>query len=354
TAAPADTSSAFVDATGSVRTKQSATLSWQASGTVGSIKVKPGDPVKAGDMLANLDPASLPANIISAQSSLVTAQQALDNLQQSNTPHAQAKVDLLNAQQTYENTLTTQQYLNNWTVQPAYIAAEQQVQLALDDLNRARSQYNQLTNSPSNNSTDKKAIAAAKRAVRMAARIYQMRQKELDRLGVPTQQELTIAAANTDLTLAKLKDAQNQMAKLANGPSPDDLAAAKAKVQAAQATLALANVVAPFNGTVMQVDNKPGDLVKPGATAFQIEDMSGLFVDLQVSEVDINRVQPGQAASVTFDAVPNQTYTGKVTAISNVSTTSNGAVYYTVTVQITNADAQIKPGMTAMASIAVK
>jgi multidrug efflux pump subunit AcrA (membrane-fusion protein) len=73
--------------------------------------------------------------------------------------------------------------------------------------------------------------------------------------------------------------------------------------------------------------------------------------DVQVVEVDINHVQIGQPAQITFDAIPNKTYTGKVLSIDLAGTSANSSVNFTVTVQLTDADAHVKPGMSANVTV---
>jgi RND family efflux transporter MFP subunit len=94
-----------------------------------------------------------------------------------------------------------------------------------------------------------------------------------------------------------------------------------------------------------------GDLVSNGTNAFRIDDQSAIYVDLQVSEIDINNIQVGQTASLTFDAIPSKTYNGTVYEVGNIGTTSSGVVNFTVTVKLTDADALVKTGMTVAANI---
>jgi HlyD family secretion protein len=54
---------------------------------------------------------------------------------------------------------------------------------------------------------------------------------------------------------------------------------------------------------------------------------------------------------VTFDAIPNKTYTGKVLSTDLSGTSAQSSVNFNVKVQITNADAQVKPGMSANVTI---
>ena len=141
--------------------------------------------------------------------------------------------------------------------------------------------------------------------------------------------------------------------RVKDGPNADDLAAAEAKVAAAQAILDEARLTAPISGTVTYIDTSVGDLVSAQTPAFQIDDLSHLYTDISVSEVDISQVQVGQPAEITFDAIEGKTYTGKVTDIASTGTSSSGAVNFDVTLELTDKDAQIKPGMTATANVTV-
>jgi HlyD family secretion protein len=84
-----------------------------------------------------------------------------------------------------------------------------------------------------------------------------------------------------------------------------------------------------------------------------LDDLSRLLVDVQISEVDINRVQLGQEVSLAFDAILNKEYHGLVSEVALVGTTTQGVVDFTVTVELTDADQSVKPGMTAAVNVVV-
>ncbi len=153
---------------------------------------------------------------------------------------------------------------------------------------------------------------------------------------------------------AQVADARREIERLKDGPNPDDIAAAKARVAAAQATLDQAKILAPFDGVVTAVEPQPGDLVTTGKTAFRVDDLSHLLVDVQISEVDINSVEVGQLVTLAFDAVQGKSYNGEIVKASGVGDAASGAVNFTVTVELTDADEQVKPGMTAAVTIRVK
>jgi HlyD family secretion protein len=90
--------------------------------------------------------------------------------------------------------------------------------------------------------------------------------------------------------------------------------------------------------------------------AFRVDDLSHMLVDVQVSEVDINTVEVGQDAVLSFDAVLGRTdpYHGKVVQVSQAGDTVQGVVNFVVTVELTDADEFVKPGMTAAVNIIIK
>ena len=125
-------------------------------------------------------------------------------------------------------------------------------------------------------------------------------------------------------------------------------------MQTAQENLDANNLNAPFDGTVTEVSGMVGDQVSPVTNAFRIDDRSQMKVDVQVSEVDINSVQIGQPVTLTFDAISGKTYHGKVVEVAQTGDSVQGAVDFTVTVVLTDADKNVKPGMTAAVTITVK
>jgi HlyD family secretion protein len=96
-----------------------------------------------------------------------------------------------------------------------------------------------------------------------------------------------------------------------------------------------------------------GDTVAPGSAAFRVDDMNAYYIDLLVSETDIAKIQADQPVTFSFDAIPNKTYNGIVTSVGQVGTTVSGTVNFTVTAQIKDADASVKPGMTASGNIVI-
>ena len=76
-------------------------------------------------------------------------------------------------------------------------------------------------------------------------------------------------------------------------------------------------------------------------------------MDVEVSEVDINQVKEGQPAILTFDAILAKEYQGEIVEVSPVGTQQQGVVNFKVTVEILDADEDVRPGMTSAVEIIV-
>jgi HlyD family secretion protein len=284
-----------IEASGSLEAQPFASLDWKTSGVVNSVKVKPGDFVKAGDILSGLQPSSTSASIVSAQADLVNAQKELENLG-SGTDLAQAVIDLKNAQDEFNNKQKYMTYLQNDKRIPL-----SETHVYLQRTPRGGYDY-----------------------------VY----KTVEYRGPATQAMLTEAANNLALAKGQLEDAQRTYDRLKAGINSPDMAAAQAKVDAAQATVNMLSIVAPFDGQVLSVENRVGDMVNSGELSVNVADMKHLYVKTQVDESDVATVKLGNQVQVTLDAVPGVTLTGKVTAINPVGEVVSGLVKYTVRVDL--------------------
>ena len=120
-------------------------------------------------------------------------------------------------------------------------------------------------------------------------------------------------------------------------------------------------ITAPISGTVVEKNVKAGDKLDNSAAASTtssnamavIFDMSSLKFDLNVDELDINKMKVGQEVVITADALEGKEYKGTVTKVSVNGTTTNGVTTYPVTVEITEFDDALLPGMNVDVSIVV-
>lgn len=346
------TMEAIVGATGNVRSNQSAILVWKASGTIADVNVATGDVVAKDDILAFLLEESLSETLINAEAELVNARKALDDLKKkyndlSVSEAEKAIADAQKAVQTAERKLAT---LQSQAPTADIDAAKAQVVLAQIELEKAQKKFKPYANKPENDkerATHLQLLSEAQKAYDAAVR------KLNSLLGNANVQDIAVAEADLDLAQEQLSDAEKELQKVLAGPKQDDIDAAEARITAAQATLDRAQIKAPFNATVTLVESKPGDIVSAEKTAFRLDDLSRLLVDVQVSEVDINRVALGQSATLTFDSIMGQTYQGEVVKVALVGNTESGVINFKVTIEISDPDGNIKPGMRTSANVTV-
>ncbi len=343
---------AIVGATGTVHAKQSATLTWQTTGRIESINVAIGDKVQTDEVFASLAQSSLSQSIILAQSDLVTAQRSLDDLINSDTARAQAQLNLANAQQEYDKVRWNAVYADRprETSQNTLDSASAAVVIAEDRVERAQKEYDKYgessetdllkANALSNLAAAKKALAEAK----LSLNYY---------TNTPDTKEVSISSGEIAVAKAKLDDAQREWDRLKDGPDPADIEAAKARVAAIEATLNMAKITSPFAGIITDANGKVGDIVSPSTFGFRVDDLSQMFVDVEIPEVDINRIKVGQEVTMTFDAINATEYQGRVAEVARIGENAAGSVNFEVTIEVLNPDKQVMPGMTAAINIVV-
>ncbi len=340
---------ATVGATGSVRSNQTALLSFQTSGTVDFVHQGLGERVSAGEVLATLKMNSLSSQIILAEAELVSAKRALDDLLFSRQSSAAAQLALAQAVETLEDA----EYVE-YVRQEGYRAskdtiraAEANLVLANQEVDVAQQRYDHASGETSRALALSNLISAKKKRDSIQRNINWY-------LGSPTDGEQALLDADVAIAEARLADAQREWERVKDGPNPDDIRAAEARVAASEATLDLARITAPFAGSITSIDVLAGDKVSPGTPGFRIDDLSRLLVEVEISEVDINRVALGQSVTLNFDAVLDQVYNGVVVEKGLIGISLQGVVSFPVTVELMDADEAIKPGMTAAVNIIVE
>ena len=76
-------------------------------------------------------------------------------------------------------------------------------------------------------------------------------------------------------------------------------------------------ITAPFDGIITKAVTAPGEIVEPSTELFTVADISRVWVQAEVYEKDLGRIQVGQSAIIHVDTYPNETFAGKVTYISD-------------------------------------
>lgn len=290
---------ASVSATGTVTTTHSADVTTQASGVVKTIFVQNGDVVKAGDKIAELDPdiasqqktAQAYASYMSALSGTQSDQQNKIALQADLEAKRKAVLDAQNA---YD-------FMNNNLINPA-----------------TKNSYTDL---------EKQSI------------------------------ESTLTNAHTAFTAAEKKFLQADTVISAGGVSQS---AAWLSYQQTQPI-----IIAPISGTVADISLVQGAVIANNSSSTTsstsssgssqkvatIKTAGTPTVTVNLSEIDIPKIKIGNKATITFDALPGKTFTGRVYAIDTTGAVSSGVTTYPVALGLDTAIDAIYPNMSASANI---
>ena len=215
------------------------------------------------------------------------------------------------------------------------------------------------------------ATNTANNAVNLVAALSAPATADTNASGGANTVQAASAVTSTDITVAekKLAAAEASLAAAQGG-----LQTAKYNLERAQADAAARTVTAPADGVITDLNILEGASLgsttggttggNQGATgvaasvtgsssgaALTIVDPRSIGVLVQLTESDIPQIEVGQKATLTFDAFPDLTLTGKVSAMDLIGTNNQGVVTFSVTVAPDAPDDRVRAGMTGYASI---
>lgn len=133
---------------------------------------------------------------------------------------------------------------------------------------------------------------------------------------------------------------------------------AKQALKNAKEDLMKTEILAPFDGTVVDIGVKEEDQLSSfdysSITAVHLVDTSTVEMTGVVDEIDIYQVKVGQEAIITVDALPDEEFSGKITFISPFGTEETGVVEFAVTISLAPSEVVLRGGLTATADIIVE
>ncbi len=346
-----------VIADGRLNPIESVQLSFNTGGEILAVLVEEGESVVEGQPLVRLaNREQFEAAVAAAGLELVSAQQALDTLyQNADTMAAQAQQDVANAREELRKadyTWSVQQE-GNRASESSINGAEANLILARKNLNDAREEYGQV----SGRGSDDAAKALGQKNLSNAQRDYDSALRNLNWLtGRPTEIQQAMLDADVAIAQARLAAAENEWERRQDGPDPDDvtlaaarIANAEAQLAAAEAALANVELTAPFAGTVAGVMTKVGEMAAPGQPAVVLADFSSWVIETDnLTEIELPEIGLGQQVLINFDALSDVELRGTVTAIRPLFEMRQGDVTYVVKIALDEDDTRLQWGMTAV------
>lgn len=191
------------------------------------------------------------------------------------------------------------------------------------------------------------------------ARDQANRQRELWKQGLTTREAIDQAESTLKVRETELRARETDVGNREQMIKQESATLSTSRYNLSQVTL-----IAPFDGIVTRRNIEEGENVvvgtmnNAGTQLLTIADMSIIEAEVEVDETEIPTVKIGQVAKVTIDALPNETFTGKVTEIGNspLQTTAQSAAgqqatNFKVTVQLDHPIDAARPGFTCSAEI---
>jgi len=323
-----------VVAEGRIEPVRATNLSFFVRGVVEDILVEPGDAVSEGDVLARL------SNSGGAEAQLVIAQNAYDTL---------LRNEIGDRAQLWQAYLVTQEARGlaekEWddldvnAIEDTIEDMEADIEDLKDDLDDAQTEFDKYKDLDKDNSRRKAAeddLEAAQDDLNQAQRDLEEEMRKRDDV-----------RALYDAALAAEAEAKHQYEISLDGPNADQLALAKANLEAAKDALANYVITAPFSGVVAEVNVKAGEQVGAESRIVSIIDTSKWIVETtDVTELEVVNISVGQKVTINPDALSNVQLEGTVTEISNAYIQQGGDILYTIQIELDNDDPNMKWGMT--------
>ncbi|MCW5653505.1 efflux RND transporter periplasmic adaptor subunit [Hydrogenophaga sp.] len=276
---------ASVSASGTVNPVTQVSVGTQVSGQIRAVHVDFNTEVKAGQLIAEIDPQTFEYRVRSAQADVDAAraavQIAMANTASSRANVSRAETDLAEARRAHERNVSL--------VAQGFIAQS--------EADRTRAALN----------SAQEALKASQALLGVSQAQIQSAQANV------AQREAALAQARVDLSRTRIT-------------SPVDGIVIKRTVEQGQTVAA--SLQAPELFVIAQ-------------------NLSDMQVDASIDEADVGRIRPGQKASFTVDAFPGQHFEGEVSQVRKAATNVSNVVTYVAVVSFANHSGRLLPGMTA-------
>jgi multidrug resistance efflux pump len=333
---------------GKLLPRETAWLAFGQPGLVVEVLVGEGQQVSQGDVLARLNGREkVEAQLAAAELERLNAQQALDELiEKAPLAGSAARQALVIAEKTAIDARQALDELDTDDFQQELDDARLAVEEAQDELEDAQEEFDKYKDLDEDNSNR----TNAEDALDEAQQTYDDAVDELDLL----VNQLEAARANVSQAEAALEDARRDADARQSGPEPDDLALAQSRldnaikqVTASQTALEDLELVAPFDGTALEVEIALNERVIPNEPVILLADRSAWYVETSdLTEIEVVQIQPGNPATITPDALPELELTGVVERISDTYTEKSGDILYTARIRLDETDPRLRWGMT--------
>jgi RND family efflux transporter MFP subunit len=348
-----------VTAPGNLVNTREQPIEMPADGRLAEILVRPGDPVKQGQVLARLaDREKFTSEVAGAQLALLQAQHDLDQLSHdAPLKSAEARLALVEGQKALDEATRARQRLDLPRADSTTIETARTHYAITESAYKAARKAFQRVAGRRESDRDRAEALREMNEARTA------RDKALATLnwyeGHPSEQDIAEADAKLALAETQLALAQETWNTLEEGLDPLEVNLAEAKVEDARARLAeaeaalkLIEIVAPFDGVVLEVSARPGERAAAGTGLLVLNDPHAVEVQATVIEEDLPYIEVRQPVDLFFDALPDEEIQGAISRIVPQRIEGDRPLY-TVYITPERVPDKLVAGMTSDASVII-
>ena len=332
---------------GTLVPSQEVSFGFKHGGEVQEVLVSLGEPVEAGQVLARLKNETLTLKYKQAEANLAAMSSPAEI--------ASAAQAMQEAKQSFAEARNNLQYL----IGSDMLVAEEQVAAAQQDLQSAKSAFEEeasdtnqqkLSEAEANLMKAQETLSYAyhnfSNTYTLETFTYPIRNDHGTTIRrdliAPSDAELLAARATYELAAANLYDAQNYL-DILNGLKTTDavpassvtsLTKAKLALDQAKADLDATELIAPISGTVTSLSLNPGDEVGTSSVITISNTDQPYVIDSSLDETDWDKAKVGFEATVTFDLLPDNNYSGKIVQVYPKLDDSSGTSMVHILVQL--------------------
>ncbi len=329
-----------VSATGDLKSESEIVLNFENSGRVGSVNVKVGDEVSEGESLATLSNEILLKQLEKAE---IALNKAIADAGSNDDAIKELEQTVDNA----EDYLDETENLENQKIS----AAQQALDDAEDYYGEAVEYYNRSVDEYGDDSVN---AQSAKLTMKNAETNKHNAEQAVET--IRKSKDLTMVSAENSLNSAekKLKTAKSQYAVRSRDAVVES---AQADYDIALANLDKSSLKSPVNGKIVEINYERGEVLgssSAGLTNFGKIISEDFILEAMISESDISKIQIGQIAELSFDALSfDEKVEAVVIEIEPAATIVQDVVYYKTKLKLSKIDSRLKEGMSADVDILI-
>jgi len=349
-----------VSATGKVEFSTKIDLRFKNSGKLAVVNTETGQEVQAGELLVSQDASELDAQVLEMKAGIELQQAKLNQLLSgaSNEDIKLAEIKLENARRKLysDDLIATSKDEARRDVVPTITGIydgthEGSYEIFFKDFNDLFNRRSVSFRGLEEGVTEKDDLPKKFGTKGLFISFPEVNYRADDRwsVDIPNKSGVNYAA-----NLNAYNSAQAELALTKALTRPSDVAVYKAQISQAEASLDKVEaqrselmIFAPASGSVTEVNGEIGENIGPDTVVVSLVVGDTLQIKLNIIEDKIVDVSLGQEAEITFDAIENQKFYGRIISIDPAETEVEGAVYYETTIIFDEVDERIKSGMTA-------